>query len=294
MALTLAIGCSQAISCDPQAASYAQCEQFRQELRRTEDQARTAAEQQLRGAADEAGRAAEAEARRQADGFLAALRRALEEAIQSLRKPSSGSPPPTPVPPQPAPNPQTGLLAPVPAGIVLTVAGGPGTPTGASGGYNNPLPQRLSGIVCHIGPAPDHCANQQYGLDLIPSNPSVRTILAPTDGAVALLDTGPGCVLLKVAGNLNMNICHFDRFDVKQGDTVIRGKTLGNRSTAHIHVSLDARYDANGTQKANRAEWSPVPFSGGHAIEGQDFPALEDTRPNYHIGRTVVSTNQKR
>jgi len=162
----------------------------------------------------------------------------------------------------------TQLLAPVSSGQTVTVVHG----------YNDPMP----GETCVIGVTSDHCANQRYGLDLSPSNQSDRNILAPMPGEVAW-ESG-GCMGLKTADNLNLNICHFSSFYVVPNTQVVRGTILGQRSTSWVHLSLDDRYSNPSTKPA-------VPFSGSHTFEGLSLAANDSTR-NQYSGYQFTSTNE--
>ena len=84
--------------------------------------------------------------------------------VQWSPAPDTTPPTPTPATPVPAPatSPSTGLLAPVAGGVTVQIVHG----------YNDPLPNESC-------PPPgagkdDHCQNQQYGLDLVPSFPAAQ------------------------------------------------------------------------------------------------------------------------
>jgi hypothetical protein len=161
------------------------------------------------------------------------------------------------------------LLAPVAAGQQLYV----------SHGYNDPLPEE----DCNIGGGgADHCDNQRYGLDLVPSDQDDLAILAPLPGRVEW--KSGDCLGIRTEDDLNLNICHFGTFEVQVGVQVSRGTMLGMRNTSWIHLSLDDRY--------RDSSWPPVPFNDEHTIEGESFePGPDDVR-NQHVGRTLTSTNR--
>ena len=161
----------------------------------------------------------------------------------------------------------TALLAPVSAGQTLTVIHG----------YNDPLPNES----CIIGNSSDHCLNQRYGLDLKPSDQTKLEILAPLPGQIAWISGN--CLGIRTSDNLNLNVCHFGRFQVSRNSTVKRGDVLGTRSTSWIHLSLDDR---------NRyASKPPVPFNGTHTLEGIAFDPGGDYQRNVHAGRQFTSSN---
>ncbi len=161
----------------------------------------------------------------------------------------------------------TQLLAPVSAGQTLTIIHG----------YNDPLPNEK----CVIGSSSDHCQNQRYGLDLKPSDQTKLEILAPLPGKIDWIEGN--CLGIRTSDNLNLNVCHFGRFQVLRNSTVKRGDVLGTRSTSWIHISLDDR---------NRyASKPPVPFNGAHAIEGIAFDAGADYQRNVHVNKQFTSSN---
>ena len=163
----------------------------------------------------------------------------------------------------------TALLAPVSAGQQLTVIHG----------YNDPLP----GETCIIGNASDHCRNQQFALDLVPSEQNNRDILAPLPGQIAWI--AGNCLGIRTQDDLNLNVCHFAQFNVAQFATVARGAVLGTRSTSWIHLSLDDRY--------RDASKPAVPFNGAHTLEGIAFdpPANLAQERDIHHWRTFTSSN---
>jgi hypothetical protein len=175
------------------------------------------------------------------------------------------------------------LLAPVAAGETLY----------AYNGYDD-VP---AGQAC---PSPganelDHCANQLDGLDLVPSNLADLRILAPLPGYVYWI--GAGCLNLRTDDHLGLSICHFASFRVALHQSVTRGTVLGLRDPADwwIHLSLDARYDASGTQlpiPAAPAYWPPVPFTSPHTLEGRSLPAASPPANQQYACTTLTSTNQ--
>ena len=179
----------------------------------------------------------------------------------------------------------TAVLAPVFRGQTLTVLNG----------YNDPLP----GEACNIGGGgADHCANQKYGLDLVPSvqatgmlaaqssertsaAPGDERILAPLPGRIAWISGD--CLGIRTRDDLNLNVCHFARFAVALDDEVARGAVLGTRSTSWIHLSLDDRY--------RDLSMPPVPFTGAHKLEGLSLEPGPDDQRNQHAGVSFSSTN---
>jgi len=177
------------------------------------------------------------------------------------------------------------LLAPMPSGTTLKIVHG----------YNDPLP----GQFCPK-PGPnrrDHCMNQAFGLDFVPTN-SATDIIAPASGTVAWLISD--CLGLRLdLGDVNLNICHFATFNVKQGDYVARGKFLGTW-VGNIHLSIDDRYHdkspGSGCPSPALRNCRPVPFNAGYyTIEGMSFdPGFDQNGnpiQNQWYGSTIVSTN---
>ncbi len=160
------------------------------------------------------------------------------------------------------------LLAPVSRGQTLSV----------SHGYNDPLP----GEPCNIGGGgADHCDNQKYGLDLVPSEQTDLRILAPLPGRIAWISGG--CLGMLTRDNLNLNVCHFSSVSAALNDEVGRGAVLGTRSTSWIHLSLDDRY--------RDSSKPPVAFNGAHTLEGRSVDPGPDDQRNQHLGVTFTSTN---
>ncbi|GEM_PF-2643463 len=164
---------------------------------------------------------------------------------------------------------EAGLLAPVTKGIILTVV------------------HAYEDIGCSGG---DHCNNQRYGLDfgLDANHGSNFNILAPLSGMVAKIKV-PGspdyCIRLKTDyGNLNLNICHFDNFAVREGDHVSRGDLLGARNTSWIHLSLDDRYNSGHENDPRNAP--AVAFDGPYTIEGVAFKIGEQ-----HAGKSLLASS---
>ncbi len=164
---------------------------------------------------------------------------------------------------------QPALLAPVPSGVELKIIHG----------YNDPLPSK-DNVNC---PNPkdgiaDHCANQQYGLDLVPANPTSNIhIIAPAAGTAF---TSGECLFLTLdIGNVNLTICHFFSFNPKltPGMHVDRGFFLGTmKDNSHIHLNLDDRNDTISPNPGCSAQFPrtcrPIPFNGGYfTLENQSF-----------------------
>lgn len=175
-----------------------------------------------------------------------------------------------------------GIVAPVRSGQTLTVLNG----------YDNPPPDQ---VCLPKGYGHDHCANQEYGLDLVPSDPSDLLVLAPVTGRIAWTDLtsgGSGCLGILLSGypTLNLTVCHLSADVLRSGRDVTSGEVLGLRrpKDGWIHLSLDARYDADGRQLA-RSAWSPVPFTGPFTIAGVDLPAQLGSPPDLYACRTIVS-----
>ncbi len=191
----------------------------------------------------------------------------------------------TPTPP-PAKTP-TGLLAPAPAGQTLTVLNGydypPPTETCPPKGYGH-----------------DHCEHQEFGLDLVPSDPHDLLVLAPIDGTIAWDETKStadnpspsGCIgiLPDTDPTLNLTVCHLSV--LRASGHVDTGEVLGLRRATNpwIHLSLNVQYDAKGGQIAEAAR-TAVPFTGNYAIEGRDFAPQLTSPENLHACETIVSTN---
>jgi hypothetical protein len=165
--------------------------------------------------------------------------------------------------------PVSGLLAPVAAGIGLTV----------THGYNDPLPSES----CVIGTARDHCAHQKYGLDLVPDSGWDGTILAPASGRVAWA-TGD-CMGIILSDGVHLTLCHFGRFSVTSG-MVQRGQPLGQAHTSWVHMSLD-----DGRVHFGQGASQPYPFNGSHALEGLSFDPGSDSQRDQWDGVVFVSSN---
>ncbi len=170
------------------------------------------------------------------------------------------------------------LLAPVPSGVALKIIHG----------YNDPLPSK-DNVNC---PSPkdgiaDHCANQQYGLDLVPANPTSNLhIIAPAPGTAFM---GGECLFLTLdIANVNLTICHFSSFNpkLKQGMHVDQGFFLGTmKDNSHIHLNLDDRNDTVSPNPGCSAQFPrtcrPIPFNGGYfTLENQSFDPLFDSNGN--------------
>lgn len=160
-----------------------------------------------------------------------------------------------------------GFQAPVASGQTLTVIHG----------YNDPI----AGETCVIGSGPDHCENQQFGLDLEPSDQGDTRVLSPTAGTVAWNDTeGSGCIGIATGDGLNLTVCHLASPAISVGTPLDTGDELGTRSTSWIHLSLDDRSGPNP---------QAVPFVGAHRIEGLEFSPTGAR--NEFLGRAITSTN---
>jgi len=170
------------------------------------------------------------------------------------------------------------LLAPVSAGQMLTIIHG----------YNDPLPNES----CVIGTPPDHCQNQKYGLDLVPSDQTDKNILAPLSGIIQWEDDPTKikypCLGIRTDDNLNLNVCHFLSFSVQQSEQVKRGQILGTRSTDWIHLSLDDRYNIS---TPTLPYYEPIPFNGAHTIEGIPFDPGPDSVRGPSFSNTVITSH---
>jgi YVTN family beta-propeller protein len=167
------------------------------------------------------------------------------------------------------------LLAPFNNGVTWTVY---------NGYYDNTAQDYLG---CGVGSKPlDHCRNQLFSIDLKPDQSDNGQILAPVSGKVAYVEGG--CVGLTLDDGLNLNMCHFDGVNVKQGEPVTQGKVLGTRNTSTffwVHLSLDKRNALPGDPSSgdlcpgtkNPATnkpihcYLPIPFNGTHIIEGMSL-----------------------
>lgn len=184
---------------------------------------------------------------------------------------------PTPTPTVPA-TVVVGLRAPVASNQTLTVYNG----------YDNPLvpsPCPKPGTAPH-----DHCGNQEYGLDFIPSDLADPRILAPISGKIGWPPgTGPlACLGITPTGTstLNLTVCHFaaDAIFVEQDDVVVQGQVLGLRDPRAwwIHLSLDDRAIS---------PFQPVPFYDAYWIEGVAFVPRNPPVFDLYCGVTIKSTN---
>jgi hypothetical protein len=165
--------------------------------------------------------------------------------------------------------PSTGtLLAPVNDGTKLTVIHG----------YNDPPYRSTVPEPCNIATTRDHCANQQFGLDLTPGAGWDNNILAPASGTLEGYYGGSlkkrDCLGFTLDDGVHFNICHFatQRSDLL-GKHVTQGTVLGMAATSWIHLSLDSR------PKSCSGGWTaasypcPVQFTDSHALEGQPLPS---------------------
>ncbi|WP_374971538.1 CARDB domain-containing protein [Terrabacter sp. BE26] len=179
-----------------------------------------------------------------------------------------------------------GTLAPVAAGTTFTVIHG----------YNDP-PKNANPLQrCSIATSRDHCANQQYGLDLQPGVNWDKKILAPEDGTPQRFVKGSvgasDCLLFRLRDGRNMNICHFGgggRSDIL-GRVVPRGTVLGTSGSSWIHLSIDERpTTCSGGYSSPASYYCPVSFTATHAFEGQDL--TPDGTANQWVRKTFTSSN---
>jgi hypothetical protein len=173
-----------------------------------------------------------------------------------------------------------GIVAPVQAGETLTV----------QNGYDNPLP---SDPCPPKGYGHDHCTNQEYGLDLVPSNPSDLLVLSPVTGKIAWSDVrGGGClgIVPTAFPQLNLTACHLS--ELRAGTSVTAGEVLGLRRAGNpwIHMSLDVRVDGNGKAIPTADVVQGVPFAGAFSIAGHDFPPNASPMPDLHHCESFTST----
>lgn len=131
---------------------------------------------------------------------------------------------------------------------------------------------------CVAGVPPDHCDNQKWGLDFVPSNPGDLRILAPLPGSIWWISGE--CLGIKTEDNLNLSICHFASYNVSVNQSIKRGMVLGTRISTKqwIHLSLDLGFGVPSRD--------PVPFTGAHTIEGRSFETSQDP-----VGITITSHN---
>lgn len=204
--------------------------------------------------------------------------------------PAPATPAPTPTP-TPTAAPATiggyagapgsaGIVAPVQAGETLTV----------QNGYDNPMP---SDPCPPKGYGHDHCTNQEYGLDLVPSNLSDLLVLSPVTGKIAWSDvSGGGClgIVPTAFPQLNLTVCHLS--ELSAGTSVTAGEVLGLRRAANpwIHMSLDVRVDGNGKAIPTAQVVQGVPFSGPFTIAGHDFPSNATPTFDLHQCESFVSS----
>ena len=159
-----------------------------------------------------------------------------------------------------------GLLAPVDAGITLTVWHG----------YNDPLP----GERCDIGTASDHCGQQKFGLDLAPSDGWDGTILSPVFGTVAW--SSGECTGLDLTGRdpssigKQLVVCHFGaKFVSTVGDWVCPGLPLGTTVSGKgwVHISLDD----GSPHRPPFPQFPAYPFSGAQSLQGRNVEPRSDS-----------------
>jgi len=173
-----------------------------------------------------------------------------------------------------------GIVAPVRAGQTLTVLNG----------YDNPPPNEPCPPK---GYGHDHCTNQQYGLDLVPSDLDDLLVLAPVAGTIAWQDATSGClgIVPTAFPELNLTVCHLS--EVRLSGAAKAGEVLGLRRPGDpwIHMSLDVRKDANGPLP--KAKWTVgVPFSGAFTIAGTDFAPAASPQFNLHACTSITSTTK--
>jgi len=180
------------------------------------------------------------------------------------------------------------LLAPVNNGVKLTVIHG----------YNDPPYEKQNPEVCSIATKRDHCANQQFGLDLTPGSGWDNKILAPVPGTPKEFVYGAGgpCLLFTLDDGLNLNICHFAKENTELlGKHVARGTVLGTAATSWIHLSLDARPKqcTGGWTFSNKKSSYPCPieFVSPHTLEGKPLPS--DGSVNQWKNTSFVSSNNE-
>jgi hypothetical protein len=172
------------------------------------------------------------------------------------------------------------IVAPARAGQTLTVLNG----------YDNPMP----GGTCTKGYGHDHCGNQEFGLDLVLSNPSDLLVLSPVTGTIAWPPSGVdavGCVGIVPTAfpQLNLTVCHLSQLRATD-KAVTAGEVLGWRNPADgwIHMSLDTRIDGNG-KAIPLDQVTGVPFSGAFTIAGHDFPPAATRTFNLHACKSLAS-----
>jgi hypothetical protein len=156
-------------------------------------------------------------------------------------------------------------------------------------GYDNPPPTETCPPK---GYGHDHCANQEYGLDLVPSVLTDLLVLAPIGGTIEWGLDSNGCLGISpdADATLNLTVCHLSV--LRAHGQIDAGEVLGLRRTTDpwVHLSLNVQYDAKGTQLA-AAAWRAVPFTGTYAIEGHEFAPQPTSPANLHACETLVSTN---
>jgi hypothetical protein len=177
------------------------------------------------------------------------------------------------------------LLAPVAKGVTLTVIHG----------YNDPPYNQQNPEACSIATVRDHCANQQFGLDMTPGPGWDKKILAPAPGTPKAFVRGAGgpCLLFTLDDGLNLNICHFDsqRTDLL-GKHVERGTVLGTAATSWLHLSLDARpKQCTGGWTNQPSYYCPIEFVSPHTLEGKSLPS--DGSANQWKNTSFVSSNNE-
>jgi hypothetical protein len=208
---------------------------------------------------------------------------AVPSAVASAAARASIAVPAGTIPPKGA----AGIVAPVRAGQTLTVLNG----------YDNPMPDK----TCDAGSVHDHCANQQYALDLVPSDPDDLLVLSPVSGTIAWQDVVPkagqtakpsGCIGIVPTAftELNLTVCHLS--EVRAPSAVKAGEVLGLRraSDPWVHMNLDVRKDAKGPLP--RDKWTAVAFSGAFTIAGKDFAPASSPDPDRHSCASFTSATK--
>ncbi len=183
-----------------------------------------------------------------------------------------------------------GLLAPVSNGVTVEVVHGYNSPAYGSGSR---LPN------CKIGSSLDHCANQQFGLDLQPGPGWDNLILAPADGTPSQPVKGFGgdCLNFRLDDGTNLNICHFKSVSATAGVHVEQGRVLGVSAKQPIHISLDARNTAepcaggwNLPRKGTGSYYCPIQFMAQYNLEFVNLP-WDGHQENQWDNMSFVSTN---
>lgn len=180
--------------------------------------------------------------------------------------------------PSPPPQARAGLLAPFTNGTQFHVIQG----------YYNNASQTPDG--CHIGQGPDHCRNQLFGLDLLPSASDGANVdvLMPVEGRIAWVsgdNAHPhGCIGFWLVDHTNLTVCHFATYNFTAADVgqvIPRGCKLGTMYD-HVHLNIDDR---------RTTSYLPIPFTGPlYALEGQSLAPNHDGQGSTvtYAGHTYV------